>query len=810
MQSFAEHIGIATARDIRNTFRIWRRNPGTTLVAYLALTIGICATTTIFSILSSLLLRPLPVGDEERVVRVTGLDKSGDALQLTMPDALDVKKRLTMADGFAIYQENIANFAGRARPAMVHVLHVGGDLAKVMGLRMAEGRDFAADANKPGQPCSVLLSWKFWQTQFGGLAVSGQTIRLNERPCVVEGVLPEGLDLPEDAELWTPEPFDLQSAANSRQVHSWYGLAHLKPGATVASFNAELKKIGEELSREHPVEDTGLSMRAVLLRDYLNREVRESLWILFAAISAVLLLACANVANLLLARSSARLREISVRRAVGAGRAALFQQLMTESLLLALAAALSGLILTMAAVRALRDAPNLPIPRPENIAVDWRVLLFAIGMAVVTGLAFGTLPALRVTLTPIMTVLRQAGGQINESRHQQLLPRVLVCAETGIATLLLIASSLLVRSFKEVSRVDPGFKTDHLLTAYVSLPPERYGQDTMDTVRFANRVLDSLKNQAGIEAATIATSVPLQGTDGESYFQIEGRAIPQHEADYPIAINTGISPSFRKTLGIRLIAGRDLEESDNHDGGSTLLVNAAFAKRFFASESAVGKRLRFASDRPWLEIVGVIGDVHQFGLESKAQPEMFMPLSISINPFPGVLVRTKDSPLRHLREVENSVQQADADVPVFLPRSMEQVEAHSLRLRTFNTALLGSFAWVAWLLAAGGLFAVIAYTVSQRTSEIGVRMACGASPADVVWLIVRQGMIPALIGMLAGLLGSIVLSRYLEGLLFGVTRTDATTYIMTVLIVTVSSAIAAFIPARRAAKVQPWRALRYE
>ena len=410
MRSSAKLISIALARDIKNTFRIWRLNSGSTFSAHVVLTVGIGATTAIFSVLSSLLIRPLPVADANHLMRVTGVDAAGNDIRLTMPDALDVRKWLSPATDFAFYRLAVGNLADRSRPVMVHVLETDAALFNVMGVKLARGNAFGPIANQPGHACQAVISWSFWQTQFGGLPVIGKNIRLNNRPCQVNGVLPQQLDLPMPADVWIPVPFNLTDPNNGRRIQSWYGLAHLKSAAGVKAFNAQLTALCKELSREHPDEDAGLAMKAMSLRDWLSHDSRTSVLILFAAVVVVLLMACANVANLLLARSSARLREISVRVAVGASRAMLFQQLITESLLLALISSVSGLLLTIAAVHILRNLPNLPIPRPESIVVDWRVMVFAVSAAAVTGLLFGSLPALRVSVTSLTAVLSQAGA----------------------------------------------------------------------------------------------------------------------------------------------------------------------------------------------------------------------------------------------------------------------------------------------------------------------------------------------------------------------------------------------------------------
>jgi predicted permease len=343
---------------------------------------------------------------------------------------------------------------------------------------------------------------------------------------------------------------------------------------------------------------------------------------------------------------------------------------------------------------------------------------------------------------------------------------------------------------------------------------ERYKKDTMDTVRFADQVLNDLKSRAGIEAAAFAGSIPLQNNDPQGQVQIEGQPVPINASDSPSVLNTCISPSFRRTLQIPLVAGRDLDEPDNRDGTTTILVNAAFARRFFPNESAVGKRLRLSPvlnpSGPWIHIVGVVKDVQQNGLETVVEPELYMPLAAAVVPFPAVIIRTANSPMLHLRDVEDAVRQADVEVPVFMPRTMEQVGTSRLALRTFNTALIGALAAVALLLACGGIFAVIAYSVSQRTSEIGIRISCGASPGDIVWMIVKQALTPALAGIAIGVLASLFVNRFLESLLFGVKTTDVAAYIVPVLLLAVFSTLAALLPARRASRVQPWRALRYE
>jgi putative ABC transport system permease protein len=772
-------------------------------------------------VLSSLLISPLPVADSEHVVTITGLDSNGGPVRLSLPDALDLKQRLRTADAFAVYRNingNLGSNDSGQQPAMVHVLEIDSDLFKVMGVRMAQGRAFQADANQPGHACEAVISWKLWKSEFGGAPLAGRMVRLNEKPCQVDGVLPEKLDLPMDAAVWVPKAFDLSKPANRRQLHSLFAIAHLKSHATVAAFNAELASLATELARENP-SDAGLRLHAVLFRDSLAGNVKPSLLILLAAVGLLLLLACANVANLLLARSSARLHEMSVRVAVGASRESLIQQVLTESLALALASSVSGLLLCALALLWIRRLPPLVLPRPEDVTVDWRVMTFALLTACVTALLFGALPALRISLKSVTGILSQAGGRITAGRRQQLVQKTLVSAETAMATLLLIGSLLLLRSFYEVSKIDVGFNARHLLSAYVSLNAARYGRDTNDSARFARNVIERLKDKPGIEAATFTTSLPLESSSGWGPIQVEGRPTPVNAsigggADPPAVLNTGISPAYRRTMKIPLLAGVDLEEQDDRDDGTAVLVNAAFARVFFRNESPIGKRIRYSPavnpDAPWQQIVGVIADTPQDDPSGVVQPEMYRPLSRTISMYPAIIIRTKDNPLSHVRDIEAAVRAVDPELPLFLPRTMEQVQARRLGLRTFFTTLLTAFASLALLLAGGGIFAVIAYSVSQRTSEIGVRMACGATRSDVLRLIVLEAMVPALAGVVVGLGAALVLSRYLAGLLYGVQAIDFSSYASSALILVIISVLAALWPAWRAARLAPWRALRYE
>jgi putative ABC transport system permease protein len=499
---------------------------------------------------------------------------------------------------------------------------------------------------------------------------------------------------------------------------------------------------------------------------------------------------------------------------VGANRALLFQQLLIESLLMALASSACGILVATFVVGLVRTLPNTRIPRPEALVIDWRVVTFTVAISVMTGVAFGTFPALRISVTSFLDILKQTGGRISESSGQQFLRRVLVGAETGIATVLLIGSLLLLRSFAELSKVDPGFRTDHMLTAYVSLPHARYGQDSVYAARFANAVLLRLKAVPGIVSAAFMSYVPVADGGGSGPVQIEGQPLYAHVGSGPLVVRDEITSGFRKTLEIPLLSGKDFDQRFDDGRVDGALINHTFAELFFKGSNPLGQHVRYSpnirADTAWREVVGVIGDTPQVGLENPALPILYVPLYHTAKSYEAIALRVQGNPRDYARYLESAVSAVDPDVPVFAITSMDEAEERSFGWRKFSTAVLSVFAGVALALASLGIFAVITYSVSQRTSDIGVRMACGATEAKIQAMILWQGMIPAAIGVGLGLIVSAFVGRYLASLLFRVESTDAAVLVGTAAIILVLAAVACILPARRAARTDPWRALRYE
>jgi putative ABC transport system permease protein len=596
-----------------------------------------------------------------------------------------------------------------------------------------------------------------------------------------------------------------------RGYHSYSALGRLREGVSLAQANAGLRQAAADLAAAYPTQNKGVGAFAITLREWLSGELKVPLLLLLAAVLCVLLIACANVANLLLARASARAREISVRLAIGANRIRLFRQLMTESFLLAFGAAVAGLGIASGAISVVRHLQHIRIPRPEDITLDWRVLAFAVLIAAFTAVLFGLLPALRAAGFDVTQALKQSGGRMTESKRQQWLSRFLVVSQTAVATLLLIESVLLIKSFEKVSGVDPGFEPDHVMTMYASLPAARYGQDSEFGARFADRVLERLRAIAGVRNAAFAGDLPFASTLGGGPIVIKGKPSPKNIWDAPFVERTAVTSGFCRALKIPILKGRDLNERDDAPSAKAVLINQAFARQFFRGENPVGQLLSYTTDRTdWHEIVGVIGNTRQQSVEKEVMPQIYVPLYRYVDLWPAVVVRTAGNPLGYAKAIQAQLQQVDPEVPVFLPRSMQQIIAEQLGWRAFDTGLLTVFAIVALILSSLGIYAVIAYSVTQRTPEIGLRMACGAAQEDIMHMIVKQGMLPAVIGTLAGALGALGVAKLFSQLLYGVRFTDYTAYLSAVAFLVSVAAAASYFPARRAAAIDPWRALRYE
>jgi putative ABC transport system permease protein len=798
-------------QDIRYALRIWRHNPLPTIAAFVALALAIGASAAIFSVVNAVLLRPLPVKDPDRIVRIFESETKRQTDEVSMRDVADWKKHLHSFESLAFYRPGLANMNWAGNAVLVATLQCDADLFEVLGVRPVRGRAFTPDDNRPGHDQAILLSWAFWQSQFGGEDVIGRTLQIDDKPRTIAGILPEDLNILGHKDVWLPAVLDFANRQNMRGYHSYLALGRLRPDITLAQGNAELGKEAANLATAYPAENQGVGASAISLRAWLSGDLKGPLVLLLGAVLCVLLIACGNVANLLLARTSARMREISTRLAIGAGRARIFSQLMTESFVLAAAAALTGVAIAAGAIRIVKHLPSTGIPRPEEITLDWRVLAFAVCLTVVTAMLFGLVPAFRTSTSAMSEALKQANGRISESKGQQWMRRTLVAVETAVATLLLIVSVLLLKSFEKAAGVDPGFQPDRVMSMYTSLPPTRYGRDSELGAHFADRVLERVRALPGIESAAFTRDLPFASRLGGGPIVIKDKVAPKTIWNAPFVLRTAITSGYCKTLRIPLIKGRDLDRHDDAPAAKAVLINETFARQFFAGEDAVGRFLSYVPGAPdWHQIVGVVNDTRQQGAEAPILPQLYIPLYRYVELWPALVVRTTGDPLGYSKPLQNEIKSVDPEAPVFLPRSMRQIMAEQLGWRTVHTSLISLFAAVALTLSAIGIYAVIAYSVTQRISEIGVRMACGAARPQILRMIVKQGMAPALIGTLVGAAAALATAKLFSGLLYGVRFTDYSAYISAIVVLVLIAAAASYFPARRAAAINPWQALRHE
>ncbi len=802
----------AFLQDCRYALRVARRSPGSTLAACVALTLGIGATTAIFSVVDSVILRPLPIRDAHSVVRLFETDSRSDKDVVSMADFLDWKRQVTAFSSWALFRLDQANLLTGGAPQRVRTIVCDAALLPLLGIAPIRGRNFHREEDEPGHDNAAMLSQSFWESHFGGENVIGRKIILDERPYTVVGILPEGVWTIGDGDVWLPATFDLHQKINTRGYRWYRPVGRLRPGISLAKANSQLARAAAMLGAEFPKQNSGVGAKALRLRDALAGDMRPPLLMLFGAGFCVLLIACGNVANLALTRSSARSREISVRIALGAGRSRLFRQLLTESALLSVAAAVAGLGLTAASIRVLRHLPGVQLMHSEEISIDWRVLAFAIGIGLAAGIGFGLAPAIRASMVDVQEALKQTSGRTTESRKQQRMRQLFISLETAVATLLLIQSALLIKSYAKASEINPGFDTHNVLALHVSLPPARYGyQHPASVTSFEDKLLPGIRSISGIEHAAVVTDLPLLGIGGGSGVIAEGQPFPKNVGDIPYVQWTCISPDYFQTMRTPRIAGRDFNDHDREGSKEVVIVNHSLARQLFGTENPIGKLISAAVDPPqWSEVVGEFGDIAQLGIEKRPVPEVFIPVAQAQPQWLAVVARTSGDPLGYVERIQKQVEAVDPSVAVFLPRTMQQIVGGELGWRVFQTSLVSLFGGLAMVLSCIGIYAVVAYSVAQRTAEIGIRMALGASKRQIARAMVIQGALPALVGALAGAVLSLALSRVFSQLLYGVQAIDVPTYALVVGSFFALALLASYVPARRAAALEPSRCLRYE
>ena len=812
-------------QDLRYGLRMMAKNPGFTIVAVLALTLGIGANTAIFSVIDAVILRPLPFASSDRLVAVwsTNTQRGISRNSASYPDFIDWRSQSRSFDGMAAWHDSDFTLTGSGDPAHLYGVVVSPGLFPMLGASPLLGRNFLPEEEDPGKAKihPVILSHFMWQGRFSSDPnVIGKNITLDGLPFTIVGVMPAGFQYPiqaKNADLWMAIVMDgittdgSPSYMTMRGSHYLHVTGRLKPGVKLSRAQAEMDTISSSLSRQYA--DTN-KYRGVKLETELDRmvgDVRPALLILFGAVGCVLLIACVNVANLLLARATSRQKEIAIRSSLGAGRMRIVRQLLTESLLLSFLGGALGLILAWWGTDALLALGPANVPRLSGIHLSGRVLGFTALASLATGFFFGLLPALHISRSGLAETLKEGGRGSTEGVLRNRMRSALVVAEVALALVPLIGAGLLIQSFVRLSRVKPGFDAHNVLAVTIGLPDARY--DLAHQAAFFEQLLQRTRALPGVRSAGAVEPLPLSSDDIQVSFTIEGRPVAKSEE--PSTNYRDVTPGYFQTMHIPLLQGRDFTAQDNSKSPAVIIVNQTFAKTFFPNENPLGKRIQPGMSvgpgtKVMREIVGVVGDVHHRGLNIEAGPEAYEPESQM--PFDGMImvVRTDNDPRSDIASIREQVRALDKDLPVYDSKLMEEYLSASVAQPRFNTLLLGIFAVVALLLAAVGLYGVMSYSVVQRTHEIGIRMALGAQQKDVMQMVVGQAFRLTLTGTVMGLAGAWAATRLMSSLLFGVSASDPTTFAGVALLLGTVSLLACYVPARRAMQVDPMVALRYE
>jgi putative ABC transport system permease protein len=798
-------------QDLRYGARMLLKKPGFTLIAIITLALGIGANTAIFSVVNAALLRPLPYEESERLVVLyeTNPQQGRDEMSVSYPNFADWRAQSQSFEQLAACLYGGMILTGKDEPARLQVVAVSADFFAMLRVKPLRGRVFLPEEDKVGGAPVVLLSHALWQSRFGGdEGLIGRQIMLDRKSRTVIGVMPPNFALPpgDQTEVWMAIG-TLADQMQNRAVHRMTAIGRLKSGVTLRQAQTELATIASRIQQQYPDADPGHGVNVISGYESLTKNARPALLTLLVAVGFLLLIACANVANLLLARAETRQKEIAIRTALGATRGRIVRQLLTESLLLAVAGGAAGLLLAAWGVDALAGSLPDDFPRAKEIGVDSVILGFTGALSVLTGLIFGIIPAL-TRAKPALNETLKEGGRTSAAIGRGRIRGALVVTEVALSLTLLVGAGLLIKSFWRLMQADPGFQLDHLLTMNVSLIGEKY-KETGQVISFFRELPARLGALPGVKAVSAVSALPISGGDSNGNLTIEGRDFPP--AQTPSASFRRILPNYFSAMGIPLKQGREFDERDT-GAEKVVIINEGMARRFWPDGDAIGKRIKVGppQNEPWLTVVGVAGDVKNIGLEADAMLATYEPHAQRPWSAMNLAIRTETDPMSLSAAVRGELRAMEKDLLIRNPTTMDDRIRLSVAPRRFNMTLLAVFAALALLLAAVGVYGVMSYTATQRTHEIGVRMALGAQSGVVLKLIVGQGLKLALIGVAIGLLAAFALTRWMEDLLYGVRPTDSWTYGAVAALLLLVALFACWIPARRAAKVDPMIALRHE
>ena len=804
-------------QDLRYAFRTLRKNPGFAAVAVLTLALGIGANTAIFSIVNAVLLRSLPFPHSNRIVGLYQTLSRAHVFRngVSYPNFVDWHEQTHSFQEMGAFHASDITLTGAGDPEQIPGAVVTAGLFSVLGVRPIVGRLLLPADDQPSAAPVVLISERLWRRRFGAAPdLVGKTITLDKQVFSVAGILPGDFQFPfqtPPADLWLPVQQDTQikNLIPRRGGHYLGVIALLKPAVTIKAAETELAGINARLTTQYPAENGAWGVRVAPLQHEIVGDVQLGLLVLLGAVALVLLIACANVANLLLARATSRARELAVRAALGAGLNRIARQLLTESLLLGATGGILGAFSAWWAVRWLTQFLPTDLPRIRAIQVDAWVLCFTLGVSVLVSLLFGLAPTLQAASANLVDGLKESTRGASNGTAGRRTRGVLIASEVALAVVLLTGAGLLLRSFIELQNVSPGFRPAGILTATVTLPQSQYKKPE-EWARFYRQALDRIKTLPGVTGAAVVVPLPLSGGRINLAFGIDER--PQSPEDHTAANYTSVSADYFKLVGIPLLRGRIFDERDLSESARVCIISKEFERRHFPNEDAIGKHLNFGlpPGSASREIVGIVGDVKQISLDGPAEPEMYVPYEQSPMWGTDFAVRTSMDPVALASAVRERIQQLDKDLPVVDVQPMVVYLRNSVAQPRFRSFLVGLFGLVAVVLAAVGIYGVISYTVAQRTQEIGVRMALGAAPAQVLGLVVGQGMKVVLLGLVSGLVGAFALTRLFKSLLFGISASDPTTYAGVVVILLAIALLACYVPARRAMRVDSLVALRYE